>query len=51
MRKDLDETWIERIWSYSVMPYIEERLVGQPERMAEFRLDTLRAALASAQAE
>jgi 5-methylcytosine-specific restriction protein B len=46
MRSDLDEAWIDRIWKHSLMPYIEERLVGQPDRLGEFRLDVLRAALA-----
>ena len=30
MRPDLDETKVKRIWRHSVLPYIEERLFGEP---------------------
>ena len=48
MRKDehgkpsLRAADVERIWKHSVLPYIEEHLYGQHERLAEFDLDTLR---------
>ena len=42
MKENLTETDVERIWTHSVLPYIEERLIGIPERMAEFDLDELR---------
>ena len=32
----------ERIWKHDVLPYIEERLYGQHERIGEFDLDALR---------
>ena len=48
MKPDLDEDAVRRIWKYSVLPYIEERLFGQGEdRLADFKLDTLRGAGAS----
>jgi MoxR-like ATPase len=31
MRKDLDESWAELIWKYSIMPLIEDRFIDQPE--------------------
>jgi DNA polymerase III delta prime subunit len=39
---ELDEERIERIWSHGVLPYLQERLMGQPDRMREFDLDLLR---------
>ena len=32
----------ERIWKYDVLPYIEERLYGEHERLGEFDFHTLR---------
>lgn len=43
MRKDLDEEWVTLIWNHSILPYIEEQLFGQEERLSEFDLATLRA--------
>ena len=39
MKKDgLDETdMVERIWKHSVLPYIEERLFGESDRIGRFR--------------
>jgi MoxR-like ATPase len=37
----LDEQWVRRIWDHAIRPYIEERLIGQPQRFAEFTLDAL----------
>ena len=48
MRKDLDEEWVERIWDYSILPYIEEQLFGQEERLAEFEYGKLLAEVRSA---
>ena len=49
MRPDLDDAAVRRIWKYSVLPYIEERLFGDPGgRLAEFDLDKLRGIAASA---
>ncbi len=42
MKPNLDEQAVERTWTYSVVPYLEERLFGDPERVAEFKLDQLR---------
>lgn len=39
---ELDEARIARIWSHAVLPYLQERLIGEPERLAEFRLAALR---------
>ena len=39
----LHEDDVARIWKYSVLPYIEERLFGQgTDRLADFRLEKLR---------
>ena len=48
MRKDkegkpsLTAIDVERIWEHAVLPYIEERLFGEPGRLREFELDALR---------
>ena len=42
MKDDLDEVAVERIWKHSVLPYIEERLFGESDRLGEFALDKLR---------
>src|SRR5262249_14654091 len=47
MRRDLDHEVLQRVWRYSVMPTIEEHLFGVPERMREFELDALLAAVES----
>jgi hypothetical protein len=39
---DLDEERIERIWRHAVLPYLQERLIGEPQRLDEFRLEALR---------
>ena len=39
MKPGLDDAAVERIWKYSVLPYVEERLFGQrDDRLAEFDL-------------
>ena len=48
MKDDLDEERVGRIWEHDVLPYIEEQLYGQPDRLAEFALDTLRGEAAGA---
>jgi hypothetical protein len=40
----LTDERIERIWKHAVMPYLQERLIGEPERLQEFELELLRAA-------
>ncbi len=47
LRTDLDDELIERIWEHSVLPYIGEQIYGQPERLREFGLATLRSAIAA----
>ena len=42
MRERLDEEMVRLIWEHNVLPYIEERLYGQHERLAGFELDALR---------
>ena len=42
MHLGLDKEGVERIWKHSVQPYIEERLFGEQERLAEFELDALK---------
>ena len=44
MRDDLDEAAVERIWKHNVLPYVEEHLFGEHDRLAEFALDRLRRA-------
>jgi 5-methylcytosine-specific restriction enzyme B len=51
MRRNLTEVWVHRIWNHSVLPYVEEHYFGQPERLADFELNTLRAAAASGAAD
>lgn len=41
MRKGLDEERLKLVWQHSLLPYIEERLFGERERLAEFDLDSL----------
>ena len=42
MQDDLDEGKVDLIWEHNVLPYIEERLFGEGDRLAEFSLDELR---------
>ncbi len=51
MHKDLDEEWVKRIWDYSILPYVEEQLFGQNERLAEFEFSKLRAEIQAAASE
>ena len=44
MNRNLDEEGVRRIWKHSVLPYIEEHLFGERERLDEFTLDALRQA-------
>ena len=41
MRPGLDEPGVRLIWNHAVLPYIEEHLFGEPDRLGEFRLDAL----------
>ena len=43
MRKDgLDEEMVGLIWEHNVLPYIEEQLYGERDRLDDFKLDRLR---------
>ena len=42
----LDDSYVDRIWRHDVLPYIEERLFGERDRLAEFALDRLRKEIA-----
>ena len=42
MREGLDDKKVEMIWEHNVLPYIEERLFGKHERLADFELRKLR---------
>ncbi len=43
LRPDLDERWVQLIWSHSVLPYLEEQFLGQIDRLRVFELARLRA--------
>ena len=45
MRPGLDDAAVERVWKHNVLPYIEEHLFGERDRLSEFALDSLRAAV------
>lgn len=42
MRGDLTEEWVELIWEHSILPYVEEQLVGDADSLAAFSLKALR---------
>ncbi len=42
MKKDLDEAKVRLIWEHNVLPYVEEHLYGEADRLAEFDLGKLR---------
>lgn len=42
MRPELDDAAVWRIWKHEVLPYVEEHLFGQRDRLGEFALDALR---------
>ena len=43
MKEDLDKEAVERIWKHSVVPYIEECLFGDNDKIGEFNLKKLMA--------
>ena len=51
MKDELDEPRVKRIWEHDVLPYVEEQLYGQHDRLAEFALDRLRREAAGAAAD
>ena len=42
MKGDLDDRKVDLTWKHNVLPYIEERLYGERDRLDEFGLDALR---------
>ncbi len=42
MRPGLTNEQVGLIWEHNVLPYVQEQLYGQPDRLAEFELETLR---------
>ena len=42
MKEDLDEKKVLLIWQHNVLPYVEEHLYGEAERLDEFDLGKLR---------
>ena len=44
IKPGLDVADVERIWKHAVLPYVAEQLFGEPDRLAEFKLDRLRPA-------
>ena len=43
LKPGLDEKAVRRIWKHNVLPYLEEHLAGEHDRLADFDLDRLRA--------
>ena len=41
MREDLSEEWLALIWKHGVIPYLEEQMVGQENRLKDFTLEKL----------
>ena len=41
MRPALNREWLERIWTHSVLPYIEEQFFDEHDRVEEFALAAL----------
>ena len=48
MQDELSEQRVNLIWEHNVLPYIEEQLYGQHDRVAEFDLERLRRELGGA---
>ena len=51
MKEDLDDRKVSLIWEHNVLPYIEERLYGEHDRLSEFQLDKLRREIGGENAE
>ena len=43
MKPGLDDDAVRRLWKHNVLPYLEEHLAGEHERLGGFDLDRLRA--------
>jgi 5-methylcytosine-specific restriction protein B len=42
MRDDLSADWIDRIWRHAILPYLEDRFIGEEFAVSQFELETLR---------
>ncbi|MCY3800117.1 MAG: AAA family ATPase [Chloroflexi bacterium] len=42
LRDDLDGDWIDLVWEHSVLPYIQDQLLGEGDRYRDFELDKVR---------
>ena len=42
MKRNLDDEMVRLIWEHNVLPYVEEHLYGEHDRLREFDLDALR---------
>ena len=51
LRDDLDESKVELIWKYSIIPYVQEQLFGETDRWEDFTLERLRSPSQTAMAE
>ena len=50
MKAGLTNEQVSLIWEHNVLPYVQEQLYGEPDRLAEFDLDRLRGTARSAAA-
>jgi hypothetical protein len=41
MNKNLTHATVERIWKYSILPYLEEQFFGREAALADFDLKAL----------
>ena len=51
MKPALDDDKVRLIWQHNVLPYVEEHLFGEHDRLAEFELERLRSELRGGGAE
>ena len=51
MKSDLDGRKVALTWEHNVLPYIEERLYGERDRLDEFGLDALRREISNGRQE
>ena len=49
MKPGLTEDWVKRIWKYSILPYVEEQFIGEPEAVERFDFDRLRRGMTESQ--
>jgi hypothetical protein len=42
LEEPLSESWVQRVWDFSVLPYIEEQFLGEPDSIKKFNLSALR---------